>query len=617
MAWLKLGTHLHASMLRRLFKSDVEEASALRQRAKQALKASDLSGAWSAAVESIGKDPVCRDGTKLLLKVKSREAKLIKNGSLEHVQTAGLHELQNRLLGLRFVSDPVIEALAIVHALAGSPSNAIDALQQLPKSKGGPVLSSRLMKILISGINDPKEFHKLSRLLDQFEIPKDTVAREAVCKGLLAHEIKFGQSVQINHPLQDPEVFSAFTKTVESGKPAVTSFSKELQDAIASGQVAPKVSNRLRAGKKLLVVSENWNFFPLVANALEAGGFEVRFMDFGVLKSAFEHSHASLDMSKQVKSLLTRPSPKQVFDELSATNPLVSELIEWSDVVFCEWFTDCSVWMSRYLPEEKSLIARVHSYEAFSTYPFFANLRRFDGLIFIAPHIQKIFTSLVGGHLLENCEIKVIPNFRDVSNLTFEPRDASAQRTLGMTQYASANKDPIFALDIFAALRAEDPSWRLKLIGEPWGDLSSEKEAHYRERFFGRLAEFGDSVFVDEFTSDIQSWYKSIGYILSTSNREGSHESLVEGMLTGAIPALRNWPMMAPFGAPSSVFPDLDYFESPSEGAEYISKAAAQFDERSSQASEYAKRFVSSQDSADELNHFIESVSVAPTNQTK
>jgi hypothetical protein len=36
-------------------------------------------------------------------------------------------------------------------------------------------------------------------------------------------------------------------------------------------------------------------------------------------------------------------------------------------------------------------------------------------------------------------------------------------------------------------------------------------------------------------------WFEKIGFLLSTSDHEGSHQSVAEAMVSGSIPIIRNW----------------------------------------------------------------------------
>ncbi len=519
-----------------------------------------------------------------------------------------VHEVERKLETRRLCSDATFEALAVVKALQLDADRSLATISRLKSHRRRKVLSSAMIDVLSNAFEDRSHFQKFIQLLDQFGVAEEANSRRRVFNMWLVHELKFGVPYKGGHPLLAPEVFQRFMRTVHEGDPAVASFPIDLQNLIEAGQVGGAHGGFPVECKKVLVVSENWNFFPLAAKALEDDGFEVRYLDFGVIRQAFPNSDRKLGISYQTRSVAGQPPASAVREALADRNPLASDLVGWADVVFCEWLTDGAVWMSRYLQEEKPLIVRLHSYEAFTTYPLIANLRRINGLIFIAPQIRKVLTALVGEMALLDTATNVIPNFRDVSNFNFLTREALSKKTLGMTQYASANKDPIFALDILKELQVQDPSWKLRFVGRPWGSDVSASEAQYQLSFKQRLSEFGDSVSVEGYTNDIASWYRSIGFVLSTSQREGSHESLVEGMLTGAIPVLRNWPMMAPFGAPKSVFPDLERFDTAAEAAAYILKASDQYEMRSKAAADYAVDYVTGAGPEIELPRFVRAV---------
>lgn len=605
---LRLNARVHAVLFQLMCPRDCRKAREFRADAKEALREKRFFAASKATLQALSYNPTTRRGAQLLAQAKAGEGTSLRANLINGTEIGHIQNIERRLERLKLFSDTTTEALAVVKTLCGDAKGSIATLSRMKSRRRRAVFSSAFLDLLFRAIDDRDEIRQLIQLFDSFGIGDGTGARTKVYNRWLASELSFGVPHEGVHPLLDPEVFSRFTQTVQRGESVIASFPPKLKHLIEAGQVSPAHGAGRRNGQRVLVVSQNWNFFPMAAQALEGNGFELRYLDFKIIRQAFPNSDRELGLLKQTRSLVGKPQATTVREALKERNPLASDLIDWADVVFCEWFTDDLVWMSRYLQDDKTLIARLHSYEAFTSFPFFANLRRIDGIVFIAPQIRKIFESLIGDDISENIVMDVVPNFREVSRFFFVNRGASARKTLGMTQYASANKDPIFALDILKEIRADDPSWRLRFIGTPWAKTLSAKEARYRNHFEERLAEFGDSVSIEGFTSDMAAWYESIGFIISASHREGSHESLVEGMLMGAIPVLRNWPMMAPFGAPHSVFPSIQHFDTPVGAAEHILEAAVRFDERSQAASQYAERHVNALDPAVELPRFIRAV---------
>ena len=74
--------------------------------------------------------------------------------------------------------------------------------------------------------------------------------------------------------------------------------------------------------------------------------------------------------------------------------PLDVELLEWADVVFCEWCVHGMVWLTRHLPSQTKLICRLHSFEAYGPWPLLVDWSRVDHLTFVADHIKNIWMNL-------------------------------------------------------------------------------------------------------------------------------------------------------------------------------------------------------------------------------
>src|SRR5690606_36667652 len=117
--------------------------------------------------------------------------------------------------------------------------------------------------------------------------------------------------------------------------------------------------------------------------------------------------------------------------------------------------------------------------------------------------------------------------------------------TLGIVGYTQANKNARMALPILAALRTKDPRFRLKLLGKPFDrTLRNPSEIAYQKAFYEDLErlELEDAVSFDPFTHDVPAWFEDVGYILSTSHHEGTHEAVAQGMSSAAVPVVRRWP---------------------------------------------------------------------------
>jgi hypothetical protein len=321
--------------------------------------------------------------------------------------------------------------------------------------------------------------------------------------------------------------------------------------------------------------------------------FEIRFFPFELLELALnsKKGRKSSDWTLRDMLLSVGPyeiKPEEVYAVLQELTPWAIELIEWSDVVFVEWWSDAAVWFSKYLDRNKKLVIRCHSYEAFSKWPALTNMKGVDKGIFIADHIESIFkfVSFFPDYVDTT---SIVENKRDVSNFEFQKKDEDAKFTLGLTQFSSVNKDPIFALKILEQLVSQDRRWKLRLAGKQWDSVVNAEDQQYRDDFEQAYESLKANIVFDGYVDDMSNWYKSIGYILSTSYREGSHESIVEGMLTGSVPVIRDWPMVKAFGGPAKLFEGVPLFTKTIDMVKYILEMQSCYEKYSNQSYARAK----------------------------
>lgn len=230
----------------------------------------------------------------------------------------------------------------------------------------------------------------------------------------------------------------------------------------------------------------------------------------------------------------------------------LAEGYAWAEQVLVDWCDEAAVLVSATAPEHVDVVIRVHSLEAVSSQPPFVSWERVDRLVCGAGHV---------GRLLE----AVVPRAARVKSGVLAP-DAPARRlsgavpppgpphVLALVGWAQPVKDPVWALDVLAAVRAEDPRWRLLLVGP---DLFAEPSTRpainryadaYRER--AERPDVAGAVDHLPWLEDVTALGAHARVILSTSVREGYAVGLHEAVEGGLLPVVRRWPMMAPFGAP-------------------------------------------------------------------
>ena len=221
------------------------------------------------------------------------------------------------------------------------------------------------------------------------------------------------------------------------------------------------------------------------------------------------------------------------------------QMVEWADVVICEWAGPNLVWYSRHKRDGQRLIVRLHRFELEAGWLADVRGDAIDQIVCVSPHYARLTAERTNWPVER---IVVIPNWVDVDQFD-RPKLAGAEFTLGMIGISPHRKRPDLGLDILARLRRHDRRYRLaiksKMPWDYWWIWRKPEERAEAERLFSRM--HGDplvqgSVTFDGFGGDVAAWLRRVGWVLSTSDDESFHLAPAEGMASGAVPALLPWP---------------------------------------------------------------------------
>ena len=273
-----------------------------------------------------------------------------------------------------------------------------------------------------------------------------------------------------------------------------------------------------------------------------------------------------------------RPSLAALLGErvVGLVDPEVSEavvpgVLVGVDVVFVDWADEAAAWASVRLPVSgPRLVVRLHSVEALSAAVHVVDWSRVDRLVFVSEFLRRLthavvpatrsVDSVVVGHGVVSAGVGV--------------KSAGAWSTLGMVGWGQVVKDPLFAVEVLALLRSRDPQrhWRLRLIGGSLENGARPWDAGYVDDFQRLVGEplVAGAIEMTGFTDDVAAALEDVGFILSTSLREADPHGVVEGVLSGAVPVVRDWPVVAPWGGARELFPADWIVQTPEQAADRI-----------------------------------------------
>lgn len=323
----------------------------------------------------------------------------------------------------------------------------------------------------------------------------------------------------IRQAAEAPEILEEAATATRQASRAHT-FSRVYQDYLR--QPLESVKRRVRA--RAATVQEKRRL-PKVLVA----GHDLRFL--GLVTERLEELGAPVSTD--------RWSSHSAHDEARSRSLLVE-----ADVVFCEWCLGNAVWYARNKRDDQRLVVRLHLQERDTAWPGRLDVERTEGVVFISEAIRN---EVIERFSWPRDKTVFVPNYVDISQFR-RPKLEGAQYNLGMIGVCPSRKRLDRALDILEAVRAAEPRFSLYIKSRmPWDYdwlWRKEKERAYYEIILQRIRQsplLKRSVVFDTPGSDVPLWLRKIGFLLSVSDFEGSHQAAAEGAASGALPVILPW----------------------------------------------------------------------------
>ncbi|CAM3611605.1 glycosyltransferase [Halomonas lysinitropha] len=255
--------------------------------------------------------------------------------------------------------------------------------------------------------------------------------------------------------------------------------------------------------------------------------------------------------------------------------------LEQADIIFCEWGLGNIRWYSHHKKAGQRLVVRIHLQE--NSQPQYlkeADREKIDRYIFIAPYRYEEFVEM---HDLPRERAKLVFNTVHVEKFNL-PKHPEAQYTLGFVGIVPWRKRFDKALELFDKLWHKDHRYTLRVKGKlpedfPWMKTNPNfrEELALYDGLYKKIkqAPWCNNVFFDGHGNDMPKWYRKIGYIVSTSDFEGSHQAVAEGMASGAIP------LMLPWAGAETVYPKEFVFSDVEEMVGFVMEKELEVDNTS------------------------------------
>lgn len=233
----------------------------------------------------------------------------------------------------------------------------------------------------------------------------------------------------------------------------------------------------------------------------------------------------------------------------------IDEGMEWSDICWFEWCDRLILYASK-LPvaQNRKIICRLHSYEAFAGYPARVNWSTVDKIVFVSAGIRDY---TVNKYKIDPQKTEVIPNGIDLNQYTFQERTRGFR--LAYVGYINYKKGPMLLLHTFKAMIDHDNRYELYVAGLFQDD-------RYVLYFKQILEEWGirNHVCFCGWQKDLNSWMEDKNYILCSSVLESQNISVMQAMAKGIKPIIHN------FVGANRIYPKRYLFNSINEAVEQL-----------------------------------------------
>jgi glycosyltransferase involved in cell wall biosynthesis len=229
-----------------------------------------------------------------------------------------------------------------------------------------------------------------------------------------------------------------------------------------------------------------------------------------------------------------------------------------AETLLAEWARPNAAWFARRKRAGQWLVVRLHRYELTTTFPAEIDIDRVDAVVYVSRHVRREIVERLGW---PEHKLVYIPNYVDTDSFD-RPKLPGARFGIGAVGIDLANKRFDLMLDVVAAVRREDPRFTFFVRTVlPWDNpygWRRPEERTYVDAWLRRLETdpvLRNGVVFDAPGRDMARWYRKVGSVLSTSDVEGFHMALAEGMASGAVPVIRPRPGAADIFSPEWIAP--------------------------------------------------------------
>ncbi|MFJ4209602.1 glycosyltransferase [Paenarthrobacter sp. NPDC089675] len=217
------------------------------------------------------------------------------------------------------------------------------------------------------------------------------------------------------------------------------------------------------------------------------------------------------------------------------------ELLEWADVIFCEWLLGNAVWYAKHKRPHQRLVVRLHRFELNARFGHEVDQSKVDCFISVSLHTSEDMIRTFG---MDRTKVRIIPNYLDVKAYEKSSNPGKTTR-LAMVGMLPKLKGYHRALELLHYLNTHG-DFTLTVFGKgpldlPWVYKNPIERSYY---------ESCEQYIVDHNLSekvtfsgwvDTKTALADFGFVLSLSDLESFHVAPAEGFASGNQGVFLTW----------------------------------------------------------------------------
>jgi poly(ribitol-phosphate) beta-N-acetylglucosaminyltransferase len=218
------------------------------------------------------------------------------------------------------------------------------------------------------------------------------------------------------------------------------------------------------------------------------------------------------------------------------------QLLNWADIIFCEWLLGNSVWYSKRKASHQKLIIRAHKFELTRDFGNQVNYEHVDELIAVSYYYLELFSNTFN---IPRKKMNLISNYIETDIYT-GIKSEDFKHNLAMVGYTPNWKGLFKGLKLLQMLMVQDKEYKLYLFGKNYKDVdwiwnNPEQRLYFEEcEKFIKDNHLEDSIIFKGWT-ERSNIFDNMGYVLSLSDIESFHLAPAEGLAASTLALLLNW----------------------------------------------------------------------------